>query len=93
MASSTFRLCFAKLSATVFLSREIQLKEITSKDVARDLKSAKIPYKPAREDPDLRALTRIAESDSAVPTLYTSILPPGGRGLQQLAVMPHFEQE
>ena len=64
MASSADNTFFANPSAMVFLSREIQLNEMDSKEEAIELMSAKIPHKPTRGVFELIALTRMAESDS-----------------------------
>ncbi|CAN7014118.1 unnamed protein product [Brassica rapa subsp. trilocularis] len=63
-ANSTDRACFAKLSATWFLSREIQEKEIHSKESEREITSAATPYSSAFEASDFRTLISVAESDS-----------------------------
>lgn len=63
-ASSVDNTFFVNPSAIPFLSREIQLKEMDSKEDAIELISAKMPYKPTRGEFALIALIRVAESDS-----------------------------
>lgn len=64
MANSAAKTCFAKLSANLFLSREIQEKETNSNEEAIDNISATMPYNSAKEASDFRALMRREQSDS-----------------------------
>lgn len=61
MANSTVKICFAKPFETVFSTWEIHLKDMKSKDEAREKILAKITYKPDKEKPESIAFIRSVE--------------------------------